>query len=486
MLSAVAAACSTTDPAPRVEPPATPLDAGPPVIPADGGPPPDAADGASPKTIVEPLGGTRIAAQYARTSDGARVFHRLFDKQLGVPCELVRLEDGRFRCLPMPVAYVGYQFEDEACTTPVITHQWCTPAVAIVPVAGAPCPSRYEVRAIGAETEASALYQQVPGAACVTSGLLPGTKVYEVGATMPASSFVGYEDETVSLGDGVGIRIPRGEDGSRIAFWHFLDEKRAKGCTIATATDDTVRCMPAGQYVADFFSDSACTKRAGYQLGCNEYGFERDENVIEAPATCSAAKRPFYVGGQPLDGMNPLFAGSTSECVQSLDNSNGARAAGTEISPAPFPLLGSVAGGGSRITEMFAAAGNHLVRRWLIRDAALGVPCRFARAVDGKLRCLPTGANIGGWFTDANCTQPVVYVDGCEPAKYARGYAASGCEPAVRVVAVGAQVPATTPLHAGSPGACTHMPSVAVTAAMHFAGADVDPTVFAEAALVDR
>lgn len=85
-------------------------------------------------------------------------------------------------------------------------------------------------------------------------------------------------------------------------------------------------------------------------------------------------------------------------------------------------------------------------------DSALAMPCTFAAATDGHMRCLP--AQVVPYFADAGCTELVLPLyDGCPVAPYV-SRSSKGC--LLQGLAVGAKV---TPakVFIGTPGGCNEV-----------------------------
>jgi len=71
--------------------------------------------------------------------------------------------------------------------------------------------------------------------------------------------------------------------------------------------------------------------------------------------------------------------------------------------------------GGTRLEPRFldAGAGARVVRGWFDRE--LRVECFFDVATDGRIRCLPSQANLPAVFGDAACTRPLTISPACAP-----------------------------------------------------------------------
>jgi len=85
-----------------------------------------------------------------------------------------------------------------------------------------------------------------------------------------------------------------------------------------------------------------------------------------------------------------------------------------------------VSGGRLRVRRFVAEGGAaHFYDFW---DSRLEVPCRFARADDGQLRCLPYETTFGGLFGSGFCDDPLVADHGCGVGRYLREPLSDGPE----------------------------------------------------------
>jgi hypothetical protein len=113
--------------------------------------------------------------------------------------------------------------------------------------------------------------------------------------------------------------------------------------------------------------------------------------------------------------------------------------------------------------------------------------CGPSLLVDGKTRCIPTGAGIygaGSYFSDTGCTKPVVVQLKCQPApQYILVYTPSSCGGAnvVRVYTAG---PQPAQVFIGSPTACNPY-TLDTTLAAYPPGAEIPPATFVEFSAVE-
>lgn len=105
-----------------------------------------------------------------------------------------------------------------------------------------------------------------------------------------------------------------------------------------------------------------------------------------------------------------------------------------------------------------AESGSRLKARWYVADDGARQPvfqwfdsarneeCTFQRATDGVMRCMPTGAGLSSYYSNANCTQRVAAllaalacIDG--DGTYAIESATTGCESRTKVFTLGETLP---------------------------------------------
>lgn len=105
-----------------------------------------------------------------------------------------------------------------------------------------------------------------------------------------------------------------------------------------------------------------------------------------------------------------------------------------------------------------AESGSRLKARWYVGDDGARQPlfqwfdsarneeCTFQRATDGVLRCMPGGAGLSSYYSNANCTQRAAVLlatldcgDGY--GTYAIESATTGCESRIKVFTLGETLP---------------------------------------------
>lgn len=146
--------------------------------------------------------------------------------------------------------------------------------------------------------------------------------------------------------------------------------------------------------------------------------------------------------GDPL----PSDAQSDAATATEASTSDASSDAGLGTEPDPAAVANQYVDGSRLKASMFVTSdGARQFRGWY--DTALGALCDFVRQPDGKLRCVPRGANDTPLYAGAACDEPsrVVFRAACEEApKFARQQIIVGeCEPTYRVFRVGDAVPSS-------------------------------------------
>ncbi len=147
-----------------------------------------------PEAAADPVSGRRLKAQYRLGDDGSKEYisGTWYDSQRNENCSFTLAADGSTRCLPDGVGVTVYG--DSACMSPVVmlTSTCPAPTYALSTDFGT-CEVQQggtHVLAIGATATPATLYVK-NGSSCIPAGSAPsGYTYYDVGAEIPASSFV--------------------------------------------------------------------------------------------------------------------------------------------------------------------------------------------------------------------------------------------------------------------------------------------------------
>jgi hypothetical protein len=446
--------------------------------------------------------GTRLQLR-GYEADGIFVREGLYDTKLALKCVPRVASDGVERCVPRDVlplgpyadgADAGPDYMDATCSTPLVT------------IAKAMCadPARILVRSsagfggrdgesywhIGAPTTPAKIYPASFGK-CSESAPSPAFDYYERGAPLAPTEMVAFVRGDVAISPTLHAVVLEGEDGSRLqAERDFIDVARNKPCEIAFAEDGISRCTPlsARLYQERMFVDASCQKAAATSaIDCSRALC--DDSTVSAlvGATTSGACLPerhrFYAAGPRVATGDVHFGSGPAECGASIKQSSTIVEVGASIEPAVFPaILPGRAAVQSRLEERTRLVGGVPIGQSALFDPQIDDECRFEKAADGKIRCLPAQA-IGSTpgFADAACTTPVFSpAASCQPApKHARIVEGPACDPVVRILAV---IPATH-AYERRDGVCVEAPLLPET---FVGGAELPATTFVEAVPATR
>lgn len=144
----------------------------------------------------ENQGGSRLKTQRYVGSDGSSQFIGFYDSQLSVACSYVAATDGNVRCVPSggAVGVVSTGYSDSGCTQPIaqIGSSCGTPKYAIEAVGTGACPGGSEVQAYNVGAAYSGTVYDAAAGKCIalTSTETAGFTFYNLGASVPATTFV--------------------------------------------------------------------------------------------------------------------------------------------------------------------------------------------------------------------------------------------------------------------------------------------------------
>jgi hypothetical protein len=376
--------------------------------------------------------GSRIGWQTLATSDGARSYYMLYDRQLHASCWPLNASDGQLRCLPRATASASSYFSDATCTTKVAyDYANCgqTPAYAAqsngsgfttFPVTG---------------TFTGAVYIGGPGN-CRAYTRAPPDSFYTIGSAIPPTSLVAMTklgpgqtptpSATDIYQDGTRLRLQvlSTADGATSPWPEFLDQQLATECSFSVAGDGQQRCMPADTTIAsDRYADTACT-----------------QPVLDIPASSIA---PHYANKRDARGCatssyyrvssahsGTTYQNTTSTCVAApVDPTHvyytlapvaASAFESATVGTPPASMAGFQSGSRLTFTVTTGTDGSRTFGNW--HDTQLGVDCAFVSAADGVLRCVPVWAMayVQPYFADSACTIQLAASSPCTIPSFAQ------------------------------------------------------------------
>lgn len=429
-------------------------------------------------------GGTRIKARFYQTSDGTLSFLGWNDTQIGIECRFTPSSDGKIRCLPsQAIAYASsYYYRDAACTQRIAYYspgRCPTPVRYISFTDQTACPSRTRIYAVGTRLATQTAYYN-GGSGCQQTTFGTGTELYDLGAEVPASTFVGATEQIGPDLGGVARADILADDGAR-GVYRFVEPTRNVTCYFRDAADGAYRCLPSEAYVSQsIYANPSCTTLA-VSRGTSACP---PPNVATSTTAqgCGSVARVFGVGG----AATPYYMGSTCTAL----SSSGAQyySVGAEIPLSSFAEgRVAVAGGTARVRpkELVLRGGEPYPSG--LRDTQRNEDCSFGMAIDGAFRCLPQSSASVYFFSDAQCTQRLAYrvtQAGCtQQPTVAQDYDDSTCPPKYHVYSVGSQVTPAN-LYVLINSTCTQTTTSGLT--FYALGAEIPASSFVQASIVDR
>lgn len=378
-----------------------------------------AAEASSPAPNTN-ASGARLRARVI-TGGGAREVVGFHDSVRNEDCTFQRAEGGRMRCLPPLVPFYGESnvFADAACKLPVATYQAscdAAPKLAVHYVSSGSCPPEpTELRA--AVPVGAARWAQQGSNACASQPAAPAsttTGAVGVGDVVAWTDFVEGK-ETVLPGEPISERVIVGDDGSR-QHLGFRSDKLGASCNFETMRDDVTRCLPDTGRGPVLFGDPSCTQPLAVigSTSCNASGSYWLDAVGASSCRDVAAvyaTSPFH-GPTTNDVLDLHQRSSTNlaECNPGSSyrvntSSSDLRSIDADVT-ATLPAISRLGSGPSRLVPALVADADKPSLVQGFHDTERDVDCRFARASDGRMRCLPTGTAAKIFSTDAACKSP--------------------------------------------------------------------------------
>lgn len=365
-------------------------------------------------TVPPVVSGSRLRARVLSGSDGSRHLIGLHDTELDIHCDFANLGAGGFRCAPLADrAVTSGVFMDDQCQVPGAGYETACGALrySAASTAGRTCDglTRLDVSSMGAN---------YPGAFGDSDSCAPyadGNPGMEWHATSPVapSTFVEGALERRELGGGLSLLSVVGADGSRQARSFWFD---GRPCTAVDLANGGRRCAPGPTLnLFTFFADASCTTEVGYMQG---------GNTACGDPPFLPIRRPVQLNGCTVQTTAlaevTRFTGSTAYRGQPctslmLPQSPIERwVVDAPVAPSVLPELARVLPGTQRLRTTAARTANGSVIELSttfaipLFDAVLGETCTPKRFADGVVRCTPSGAAVGFYYADPECTVPVL------------------------------------------------------------------------------
>lgn len=420
--------------------------------------------------------GTRLRPRFLKTAEGVKHFVNFWDTKRNETCSFMEASDGKLRCLPSAVS--AAQFSDASCAQPgLVGAGLCGESryitTSIYPFWCRPFPF-YRLGA--SKPPASPIVYETYDGVCVARDNR-GSITMMAEEVVPVEEFVAA---SLSLGEGhISVPTLLGADGSRVPgcsaelMW---DRTLETWCEPQSIDRGRWRCLPEGLSVWRDFVDEACTRPAA---------------LVPTGAVCGrkyVAQYPdkVWLRGAPVARHYRVEGGKCVLVRQSQLQMAYEVGAAVELQDV---ALSAAPGPGNRLTQRRTVAPDgSWIRTWrtsgiTFDDREVGLPCRFRRTGDGRLRCVPSySSEVLTGFADPTCMMPirVVAVNDSsipDPTLAVEEPRDMGCEPKPGLYKVGAKT-TRRQVFVGNPSACRSRPFSAVTA--FILGEEVSPSVLVE------
>jgi hypothetical protein len=194
---------------------------------------------------------------------------------------------------------------------------------------------------------------------------------------------------------------------------------------------------------------------------------------------CSSGGGAGPVGPGGPDGGSFVDA-LAYDVVSALDGLSGLDGPGSPVPDAQAD--GNTSGSRLKAKRYIGTDGSSEFIGW--HDSLRNEDCAFRTSGDGQVRCLPSGAGTGSYYSDATCTNAIVPVGpGCVPAYVTTAVYGSSCAGLTAETHVFQVGPKFTGANVWTQsGTCTPMPTPSMTD-FYAVGGEVAPSSFVAATL---
>jgi hypothetical protein len=370
----------------------------------DRGPGADAGWSTTPATS-----GSRLRAKLI-VGGGARELVGFYDTARNEECRFQETNDGRFFCLPPSVnASLSGGFGDAACKEAVaFLSGGCGADAKYTATFSSDRCGAFITGLRKVERTASTVYfQQSPSCVAQPQSTNPNPNIaVVVSNVIPFDQFVEAQITTVQKG-ALTERIAVAADGARQHLGYRSTALDAD-CTFQIMADGVTRCVPQASSGQIIYSDSECTKPAA-ALNTTAAGTCGSSAVVVrevAPSSgCASAFYSVKAESTTLDLDSAYIGSPTSSgvsCSSSYRPSSSTAFAIANVTSS-LQTVSRVGSANGRLAPALVSGpvADSLVPGW--HDMERNVDCTFAKASDGKIRCLPSGGGGLVFYTDNAC-----------------------------------------------------------------------------------
>jgi hypothetical protein len=210
-------------------------------------------------TESAPSTATRYSQRFYESTDGARVFSRVHDRELDTACYLgAQSQDATSgTCTPNNAYYASY-FQDSQCLQPKLDVSSACPAprFAVTYPTGQTCPGEFTPTYYPVGGMADTTVFRDDGGSCTAQTASPEVDYYALG---PALSLPGVPRVRDAVA-GRRIQLTHYHDGAtRLRDYTTYDEMLGTVCYPFQQQDQTIVCMPFQYGISTYYTDPACT-----------------------------------------------------------------------------------------------------------------------------------------------------------------------------------------------------------------------------------
>jgi hypothetical protein len=356
--------------------------------------------------------GTRLKLAYYDFS-GVRTIAEVYDAAREEVCEVRAWSDGNQYCTPTSVESVVYA--DAACTTRVglISNDPCLAPKYLVEYDHSSCDTPiHHLYGRGNEVSITQYwYRSAEGC----TGPFPTSQrlAFAVGTEVAATRLVRVTIGPYEGTDRLQQRFLTSSDGLRLLSTSHYDSHLEIPCNLVSRAGDTqARCIPVRDAPISYFQDPGCSGAvAATQMQCPPPA------LVAKADSCGGVSKYFRLGS-PI-AASALYVGTPQTCRTSA-TSAGLRyfSVGQEVELAALRRIPKAEG--SRLHAIQLSAHGEEFSDGALYDRDQKTECKPVKLSDGKAYCLPFGATLSTYYTDANCSAPVDVVavhrnPGCAP-----------------------------------------------------------------------
>lgn len=342
--------------------------------------------------------GTRLKLSYYDFDD-TRTIAGIYDAMRQETCEARLWNDGNYYCTPTSAESVAYA--DAACTNKIglVSNDPCAAPAYLAEYDYSACdvPVKHLYKLGPSVSMTEYWYQSGPN--CIGPVSTQQRSAYAVGSEISASDLVNIAVGAYQGAARLQQRFLTSRDGLRLLSRYQRDSQLNITCYVGSSIGGTAGiCAPSQDAPISYFQDAGCTAAvAATRTSC-------DKPELAVKLNACGANNYFALGAQV--GTDSLYVGTPSAC-----HSDAALpeisyfSVGQEVAlaaPQRHP-----AQRGQRIAPIDFTMDGFERQDIPLYDREIKTECMPFKLGDGNAYCLPFGAAVSSYYTDATCNAPV-------------------------------------------------------------------------------